>query len=170
MVEKSFVAANFKLTYSGPFSLHDFLDYVDQWAHEHHYHKEIKDHWQHQSPDGSELRYTFELWRHVNTQVIAIVRLNFLAKRVKDASLHSQSRKMKAQRGEILVDIDGHLERHKLHAWENKPYIFFVRGIIDRFLYRNLWEADAGPLASDVRNFYDHARAFFNKEETRYVS
>ncbi len=170
MVEKNFVAANFRLTYKGPLSLSEFLNFVDHWCEEHHYHKEIKDHWQHQTPSGSELRYTFEMWHHVNTQVIAIVRLNFLAKRVKDVTLHSGGKKERVQNAEIVIDIDGHLESHKLHAWENKPYLFFVRGILDRFIYKNLFDSHAGPLASDVRNFYDRSRTFFNKEETRYLS
>src|SRR3989338_5391113 len=170
MVEKNFAAVNFRLTYSGPFSFQDFLNFTDHWAYEHHYHKEIKDHAQHHQQRGQEIHYSIELWRHVNPQVVAIVRLTFLANKVKDVTISSRARKDRAQHGDLIVEIDGLLERHNIHAWENKPYIFFVRGIIDRFIHKTLFDVDAGPLASDVRNLYDRTRGFFQKDETRYLS
>ncbi len=170
MVEKSFVAVNFRLTYAGSFSLADLLDLLDRWAEEHHYHKEIKGQVEHNKQNGKELRYYIELWRHVNTQVVAIVRFTALMTEIKDVTISFSGKKERVQHGHVLVDIDSLLERHKLHAYENKPYIFFIRGIIDRFIHKNLFDMHEGPLSSDARNFYDTIRGFFQKEETKRVS
>ena len=169
MVEKTLVAVNFRFVYSGSFSIHGLYDLVDKWAEEHHYHKEIKDHAEHHRPDGRELHYSIELWKQINYQVVAIVRFTLDAKRVRDATITVDRRKEKVQHGDVSIFIDSLLDRHRLHAYEYKPYIYFFRAIVDRFIYKNLLDMHEGPLAADVRNLYDHVRTFFQKEEVKRI-
>ncbi len=170
MVEKSLVSIYFRFTYSGSFSLHELLNLVDHWADEHHYNKEIKDHLEHHKGDGKELRHSLELWKHMNTQVVAIVRFTIVVRRLKDVTVSFGGKKERVQHGDVLIDMDSLLERHKLHAYENKPWIFFIRAIIDRFIKKNIFEIHDGELSSDTRNLYDTVRGFFQKEEVKRVS
>ena len=170
MVEKHFVAVNFRLTHSGSFSLYDLLDMVDHWAEEHHYHKEIKRHYEHHKPDGKELGYSLELWKHINAQVVAIVRFTVMVKRLKDVTITVGGKKEKAQHGDVFIDMDSLLERHKLHQFENKPYIFFIRSVIDRFMYKNLMDMHEGELTADIKGFHDRLRSFLQKEEVKRIA
>ncbi len=170
MVEKQFVGKHFKMTYRGAFSIHDFYDAVAKWAHDNHYHLEIKDQYEHNLPEGKELLYSVELYRHMDVQTIAMVRLHARFKEVKDISIQTGQRKHRAQSGKVYVEIDGMVENHKLHAWENKPYIFFFRAWMDRFVYKNLFEQHFGEVSSATRSFYDTVRALFHKEETRMIA
>jgi hypothetical protein len=170
MVEKQFVAKNFKVLYHGAFSVHGFYEMVTKWAHDNHYHLEIKDQYEHHSSDGKELLYSVELWKHVTVQVVAMVRMHARFKEVKDVTVSAHHRKHRVQNGKVYIEVDGLVERHKQHAWENKPYIFFFRAWMDRFVYKNLFEQHFGMVSSDTRGFYDALRNFFRKEETLLVA
>lgn len=170
MVEKGFVALNFRLTHSGPFSLHGLLDMVHRWADEHHYHTEIKRHYEHNKADGKEIGYSLEIWRHVNTRVVAVIRFTLQVKRLRDATITANGRKERVQHGDVFIDMDSLHEKHKLHQFENKPYIFFFRALVDRFIYKNLLEMHEGELSADIRNLYDRVRSFLQKEEVRRIA
>lgn len=170
MVEKQFVAKNFKITYQGAFSIHDFYDMVSKWAHDNHFHLEIKDHYEHNLPEGKEILYSVELYRHISVQVVAIVRLHARMKEVRDVSISSGHRSHRMQNGKVYIEVDGLVERHKLHAWENKPYIVFFRIWMDRFVYKNFYEQHFGEVSSATRSFYEAVRSLFQKEETKLIA
>jgi hypothetical protein len=170
MVEKQFIGKNFKISYQGAFSAADFYDAISKWAHDNQYHLEIKDQSEHNLAEGKELLYSVEIYRHIDVQSIAMVRLHARFREVKDVIVQAGHRKVRMQNGKALIEIDGLIERHKLHAWENKPYIFFFRSWMDRFIHKNLFEQNFGEVSSATRSFYDAIRSFFHKEEQRMIA
>lgn len=170
MVEKQFVGKNFKIIYQGAFSINDFYDTISKWAHDNHFHLEIKDQHEHNHPEGKELLYSVEIYKHIDVQIIAMVRLHARFKEVKDVTISSEKYKHRVQNGKAYIEIDGLVERHKLHAWENKPYIFFFRSWMDRFIYKNLFEQHFGEVSSATRSFYGTIKGLFHKEETRMIA
>jgi hypothetical protein len=170
MVEKQFVGKNFKITYQGAFSIHEFYDTISKWANDNKYHLEIKDQHEHNHPEGKELLYSVEIYRHIDVQTIAMVRLHARFKEVRDVSIATGSHKHLVQNGKAHIEVDGLVERHKLHAWENKPYIFFFRSWMDRFVHKNLFEQNFGEVSSATRSFYEAVRSLFHKEETRMIA
>jgi len=56
------------------------------------------------------------------------------------------------------------LESSKVHAWKNKPGLIFLRGIVERFVKKNLYNIHDAEVIKDTKSLYNHLKKYLDEQ------
>lgn len=165
MVEKSFEAAHYRVEYEGAMVMGAFFEYLDRWIDTHGFKKEIKEQVERDRPGGKEIHYVIECWRDLENNAADVVRVAVLFTNVKDVTVKQDGKRRNVQHVKGYVEVDGFVETWQVTTWQTKPWLHFVRGITDRFLWKTIHERYSGAVAGDTKSMYQHIQKFFRQRE-----
>ena len=170
MVEKKQVLYDLRTTYSGPFLVEDFYAEVDNWAREKGYEKEPKKKLEHVTKSGKKIQWVVEIHGHLDDLHHGVVVLNAMIDNVKEVVVKKDGKKTRVNNGDVFININGFIQSH-VHGsfYQVKPIYFFVRTLIDKYIY-NFWSDKwDGAVNNDGRDLYKRINSFFNLQRYKYA-
>ena len=169
MSEKKQVLYDLRTSYSGPFVVEDFYAEVDKWIKEKGYEKEPKKKMEHVTKNGKKMEWVIEAHRHLDDLHYSVIVLRALLDNVKEVAIKKGRKNKVVNNGDALVNIDGWIQSH-IHGsfYQVKPIYYFIRTLVDKFIY-NFWsDKYDGMVASDCHDLFKRIRAFFNLQKFKY--
>lgn len=169
MVEKKQVLYDLRTTYNGPFVVEDFYGEVERWIGEKGFEKEPKKKLEHITKNGKRIEWLIEAHHELDDLHHGIVVIHTLMDNVKEVVINRGGKKMRVDNGDVLVVINGFLQTH-IHGsfFQVKPVYYFIRTVIDRFIYNFWWMKWDGAVNSDGRELFKRIQAFFNVQKYKY--
>lgn len=168
MVEKKFVVYELRITYTGPVKIVDFYKEVEDWMKNKGFNKELKKKTERLTPKGKQIDWTIEMWKNITTFAKEIVRLRAAISNVKEIEIKRRSKRLKTQHAEIFLIIDGILETYLSQRWEQTPWFYFIRAMIDKYIWNFWWLKNDPIVSADTFDFHKNMRAFFNLQKIKY--
>ena len=162
MTEKKFVIDGMKLSYNGPFDIVEFYKRVEDWISAKGKEKEIKKKVEHVEAKGKKIEWFLEIWEDVAEYVRPIVRMRALFTDVKEVKIKRGTSKKRLNKGSALIILDGILETDIAGKWSQKPVFYFLRSILDKFIWKHHMNKFEDKLAKDVYDLRDNLEEFFN--------
>lgn len=169
MVEKKQVLYDLRTSYNGPLLVEDFYAEIDNWIREKGFEKEPKKKMEHVTKTGKKIEWVIEVHRHLDELHHSVVVLRALLDNVKEIVVKKDGKKVRVNNGDIFINIDGFIQSH-IHGsfWQTKPIYYFIRALIDKYIY-NFWSFKYdGVVASDCHDLFKRIRAFFNVQKYKY--
>ena len=169
MSEKKQVLYDLRTAYNGPFVVEDFYAEIDKWISEKGYEKEPKKKTENATKDGKKIHWIIEAQSHLDELHHGIVILRVLMDNVKETTIKRNGKKLIINNGDVLVNIDGFVQSH-LHSsfYQVKPVYYFIRTLIDKYIY-NFWsDKYDGAVNSDARDLLKRITSFFNMQKYKY--
>ncbi len=169
MTEKKQVLYDLRTTYSGPFAVDDFYAEVDNWIREKGYEKEPKKKMEQVTKNGKKIQWAIEAHSHLDDLHHGIIVLRALLDNVKEVVIKKDGKKIRINNGDVFINIDGFIEAH-VHGsfYQAKPIYYFIRALIDKYIY-NFWsDKYDGAVNSDARDLLKRIQSFFNVQKYRY--
>ena len=169
MVERKQVLYDLRTSYNGPFIAEDFYAEVENWIKEKGFEKDPKKRMEHVTKNGKKIEWLVEAHRHLDELHYSIVVLRVLLDNVKEVTIKKNNRKIRINNGDIFVNIDGFVLSH-IHGsfYQVKPIYYFIRALIDKYIY-NFWSNKYdGIVAADGHDLFKRIRAFFNLQKYKY--
>ena len=169
MVEKKQVLYDLRTTYNGPFIVEDFYAEVDNWIREKGFEKEPKKKMEHVTKDGKKIEWVIEAHHKLDDLHHGVVILRALLDNVKEVVIKREGKKIRINNGEVYVNIDGFIQSH-IHGsfYQNKPIYYFVRSLIDRYIY-NFWSFKYdGAVSGECHDLFKRIRSFFQLQKYKY--
>ncbi len=161
-MEKELYVDNVPFEYEGFFSYQELLRLIDDWAKKHDYYKEMKSHKEKITPHGRNINLGIDFQRKFSHIHFSVVVVEIEIEDMKDVIVELDGVRTKVQEGEIEAVFNGYLFTELKERWETKPNIHFVRGLIDKFVYK-LERADhPGVVISETKELMSLIRAFLN--------
>jgi len=161
MVEKKVVVDGLRLSYSGPFDVVEFYKAIEDWVSEKGMQRELKKKLEHVTPDGKKLEWFAECWKDLADYAKSVVRVRALFNNVKDIEIVRDKEKRKLNYGNVLIIFDGFLETDIEARWQQKPWFYFLRAIVDKFIYKFWTEKFDGGIRKDVYELHGRLKKFF---------
>ena len=166
---KKQVLYDLRYTYSGPFNVEELYEEIDKWISEHGYEKEPKRKTEHITKEGKRIQYHIEIHTHLDDLHHGIIVLTAYMENVKDISVKKKGKKSSANKGDVMIHIDGFLESHTHGTfWANKPIFYFLRTLYDRFVWAVWADKHDGAVVGQCHDLFKLARAFFNIQKYAY--
>jgi len=162
MVEKKFVIDGMKLSYNGPFSVIEFYKTVEDWISKKGKEKDIKKKSEHVDPKGKKIEWLIEIWEEPAEYIRTIVRLQALFTDITETKVKKGKKTRKLNKGNALIILDGILETDIEGKWQQKPMFYFIRALVDRFLWKFHSNKGEDQLAADVNELHDTLKEFFD--------
>lgn len=169
MSEEKQVLYDLRTTYSGPFSVEDFYAEVDRWIKDSGFEKEPKKKLEHITKDGKKIEWIIEIHSHLDELHHGAIQLRVLMDNVKEVSIKKGSKKIRINKGDVMVNINGFIISH-LHAsfWQLKPIYYFIRTLIDKYIW-NFWSFKwDGTVNGQCRELFKVIRSFFEVQKYKY--
>lgn len=169
MVEKKQVLYDLRAAYSGPFVVEDFYAEVDSWIKEKGFEKEHKKKLEHVTKNGKKIEWVVEAHHHIDDMHHGIVVLRALIDNLKEVVVKKDGKKIRINNGEVYINIDAFIQGH-VHGsfWQVKPIYYFIRTLVDKYIYNFWsWKYD-GAVNSDGRDLFKRVQSFFNLQKMKY--
>ena len=169
MSEKKQVLYDLRTSYNGPFSVEDFYREVDSWIKENGFEKEPKKKMELVTKKGKRIQYVIEAHNHLDDLHHGVIVLRALLDNVKEVVIRKDGKKIRTNNGDVFINIDAFVEAH-LHAsfYQVKPIYYFIRTLIDKYVY-NFWsDKYDGKVNSDARDLFKRIQSFFNLQKYKF--
>ena len=169
MVEKKQVLYDLRTAYNGPFIVEDFYAEVENWIKEKGYEKEPKKKSEHVTKNVKKIELVIEAHRRLDDLNHSIVVLRALLDNIKEIVVKKEGKKMRINNGDVLISIDCFIQSH-MHGsfYQVKPVYYFIRALIDKYIYNFSTDKHDGKVNSDCRDLFKRIRSFFELQKYKY--
>jgi hypothetical protein len=144
---------NYTITYKDPFFLQNLYELLREWFIEQNYVKRDEERFpeifylQRETPGGREVQFRWRFQKHPlwhNSKLFRYdVDLDAVVRGLKDVELAWKGQKVKAERGQVEIQVSAKLVLDYEGAWQKMPFFLSFRDlIINRFLKRKLDQAN----------------------------
>ncbi len=161
-MEKRLVIKGMLLKYEGLFGVLDLYKLIDDWTKENGYDKFEKESTEYVKPEGKYIEMRLEPYKKVSDYVQNRIVLLIFMKDVKEADVEIDRKKHKLNKGNLAINFDAYLETDYEHRWEQKPTLFFIRTLVDKYIYKIYTQKFESNLKNDVNSLHTAIKSFLN--------
>ena len=118
---------------------------------------------------GKKIEWVIEAHSHLDDLHHGVIVLRALLDNIREAVITKDSKKIKVNNGDVLISIDGFIQSH-IHGsfYQTKPAYYFMRTLIDKFVYM-FWSFKwDGTVNNDGRDLFKRITSFFNLQKYKY--
>jgi len=162
MPEQKLVIEGIEIGFEGVMNIKEIYKILDDWLNDNNYDKNELVNVEYLRPEGKYIELVLEPNKKVSDYVKNIIKIKAVAKNVKDVEIEQDGKKKKMQEGNLSIMFRGILETDYEGRWEQKATIFFLRVLVDKYIYKFYTDRFESALAKDVREISTQAKSFLN--------
>ena len=162
MPERKIVIEELGVNYEGIMNIMDVYKLIDDWLQGNNYDKLELFTTEYVKPEGKYIELVLEPDKKVSDYVKNIIKVRLVAKNVKDVDVEEEGKKRKMQEGTLSIVFTGLLETDYEGRWEQKATIFFLRVLVDKYIYKFYTDRFENALAKDVKDLANQVKSFLN--------
>ena len=162
MAEREVLVDKERLTYEGLFSMADLYSLIDEYFEEKGYDKREKKNIERVTPEGKNIEIWLEPWKKITDYAKSVISLRILVADLKEVEVEKEGVKIKVNQGNVQMVFDVFLETDYENLWESKPMFFFLRTLVDKYIYRDYTNRNKGEAVNDMRTLLYQIRSYLN--------
>ena len=156
--EKDLVINNRELKYNGIFKLDDVFRAINKVLEEKGYVKREKISEELVAESGRKLYFELRPYLDATNYVTILIKIKITIDNMTDKVIEG----IKYQNGNLLIAFDAWYMTDSQSRWVLKPWVFFLKGMINKYIYA--WPLEAGfknKVAGDTAAIYGQLKALF---------
>ena len=162
MVERRHLIDGLTIKFSGLFSAKDLYSVIDKWLQDNRYDKREIKNAELVRPGGKYIEIELLPWKKITDYARYEIRVRIFVQDMTDAEVEKEGKKVKMNKGDVTIVLDGFLSTDYENVWENKPVFYFLRTIFDKYIYKLYTNRFEKGLKSDVFHLNRLIKGFFN--------
>ncbi len=151
-----------KFTYKGLIDVKGLYRLIDKWFAEHGYDKVEAWNFEEVYEDGKQLTLKLQPYKKISDYVRIEIRLQAVLTKLKETKIEHDGVKLNLMRGQatfqfdtfVITDYEGH--------WAGKPFYFFMKTLLDKFIYRSYTDRYEEILINDKDKIKREIKSFLN--------
>ncbi|MBI1969943.1 hypothetical protein HYS48_04580 [Candidatus Woesearchaeota archaeon] len=150
-----------KVHYHGLFELRAFRPMIVQWAKQNHYILDEIHGSELVEEESKDIHIHFLLQKKLAEYYFSVITMEVHMEHLKDKEVKLSGKSRTLQGATVEVTFNGFLMSFLQYRWESKPWFYFLRTVIDKFVYkidRNVYQ---NQLISDAGDLMNKTQAFF---------
>ena len=162
MSEREVVIDKMRLTYEGLFDVVELYKLIDRFLKEKGYDKRERHNSERVTAEGKFIELELEPWKKITDYAMNVIKLRIVMNDVKDVIVKKDNVKVKLNKGKVKMVFDAYIETDYENRWEGKPLFFFMRTILDKFIFKPYTEGIRKNVMDDANHLYNKIKAFLN--------
>jgi len=162
MAERRHLIDNLTINYSGLFKASDLYNIIDQWLFDTRYDKRELRNSELLRPEGKYLDLLLLPWKKITDYAKYEIKISIIIKNLTQVEVEKEGKKIKMDKGEVIITLDGYLETDYENVWEAKPVYYFLRTLFDKYVYKLYTSRFEAGLKSDIFHLNRIIKGFFN--------
>ena len=130
------IAKTTDVAHSGYFKMKDVFRLIKTWAKTHNYYKEKKASKGGEKKEHTSTNRSNEIHKRMTSTYFSVIRVKVDFSKMKEKILTIDGIREKYQKGEVKIELQGFNISSAKYTLESRPAIAFMRGIIDKFVYK----------------------------------
>ena len=159
MVEKNLVVHGLELKYKGVFDLNKLLSKIDSLIAEKGYKRVEKKRREYVMEKGKEFSIELRPVKKKTDYHDLMIKIRINIVNLQDVEIVVDDIKKKMHQGEVDIIFDGFTYTDYKGRWEQTPWYWFVRSMLERIFFQVHTGKYVGELIEDVHYFYNEVRA-----------
>ncbi len=151
-------------SYEGLISVSGVYHAASDWLEEQMYHPYEKSHMEQTFEDGKEI--VIEIFGSKELSDYAKIRWETTIKftKLQEMVVDKDNQKVRMHKGKVVFSSDVFLETDYENSWEQKAFLYFLRTVIDRFVFKSYINRAVGRVRSQYLSFEDKVKSYLNME------
>lgn len=149
-------------TYKGLIDVKGLYRLIDKWFQEHGYDKAEMWNFEEVYESGKQITLKLHPYKKINDYAKIEIRLVAMLTKLKETTIEQDGVKKTFMRGQakftfdtfIITDYEGH--------WSTKPFYFFIKTLLDKFIYKSYTDRYEEILMSDKDKIKREIKSFLN--------
>jgi hypothetical protein len=166
-MEREIYVDRLTLKYEGPFSYKDFMKLVDSWCEEKGYYKDVQSTKQKVTEDSKSISLGIQLQKAMTDRHFSIINVDIGFSGMTDYETKVDGRDAIINKGEVEIVFHGFLMTSLKARWETKDYAAFIKGFIDKFVYKLLKPKYSGTVIEDGNDLANRMNGFLQSYRAR---
>ncbi|NOZ80194.1 MAG: hypothetical protein GXP63_00855 [DPANN group archaeon] len=162
MAERRIIVDGLTLKYKGYFDLEELYKLIDHWIREKAYTKHELEVSEDVYKDGMQVHVEKQPYKKITDYAKYVLDITIDGHHIKDVTLDRNGRKIKLQEGGLKMVITGFLELDYEGRWQEKPMFYFLRAVLDQFVYKVNTERFEAGLVEEVNLLHGMVKGFLN--------
>jgi len=162
MAERRLIVDHLKLTYEGLFDVTELYQVIDTWLRERGFDKRDVRQREHATKDAKYIEMELQPWKKITDYARHVIKMELKMSGIKDVEVEMNSHKTRLNRGKVSIIFDGYLDTDYEHKWEQKPMLFVLRTIFDKWIYKSYMSNWESELVESVNQLYSTIKGFLN--------
>jgi len=165
--EKEIYVDKMTLNFSGYFDYAELQEMINDWCRRNRYHRMLQDHKEQLSKTGRNIALSYHLTRQFTHIHISTLNVEIEISDMTTEYKEIDGMKTRINKGDVEIFFNGFLMTHLRSRWETKANIAFIRGVIDKFIYKLNRAKYPGTVVADANKLAAEFRGFFNGWQAR---
>jgi hypothetical protein len=162
MAERRVIVDNMVIRYEGLFSFHDLMNVIDEWQRQRGYDKFERKNFEQVFKTGKDIEIELEPWKEINESEKISIRVVILIKKMKDVIIKVDGQEVRRNQGHVMIKFTASLLTDFAYKWEGKPLYFFLKEVVDKYIYRLPVAKHEGFVAEEANSLYRNVRGYLN--------
>jgi hypothetical protein len=173
--EKTLVIDNKLLKYNGLFRADELFSAINKALESKGYTKREKQTEETVTEAGKKVYVELRPYKEVGNYAVLMIKIKINLDNITEAAEEVKEEKRIYQNGNINIYFDAWFLTDYYHRWEMKPIIFFLKGLVNKYLYKLPIEGDniQGTVAGDTAYIFAQVKKLLNSykiETEKFVS
>jgi hypothetical protein len=162
MTELYLVVDHLKFSYEGLFDAGELYSVISSWFFEKKYDWYEKLNQEQVTPKGKQIRIILEPWKNVSDYYKLQIRVKLHMHDINDVEVEIDKQKVKLNHGVIRITYDGYLIADRHGRWNNKPFMWFLSLIFDKYFFKDYFRKFKTWVEGDVEDLHEKVKNYLN--------
>ena len=168
MVERRLVVDHLKLNYEGLVNIHDLQQLIEDWLKQKGFDRREVLNQEIIQPEGKHIHVILAPWKRVSDYANHSIKIDMKMLGVKNVRVKVDGKLRKVQKGTVRITFDAYLDTEYEGKWQAKPLAYFIKIVMDKFIYRQYSEESEELLVENVTQLHHMLRAFLNMHKQNF--
>ncbi|MAG39296.1 hypothetical protein CMO90_04390 [Candidatus Woesearchaeota archaeon] len=151
-----------KLEYEGLFEPKELYTVIDQEMQQHGFDKNEVLNSEHVYQNSKQLEMVLRPYKKLSDYVKVEIKIKITAKNLKNVEIKKKGLTKKFYKGNIEIIFTSYLITDYENSWEMKPFYYFMRMIMDKFIYKNYIDEAKSEIITITNGLYEEIRSYLN--------
>jgi len=161
MAEKQSIGKT-SIGYEGLFNVFELYKILDDWQKKNNYDKTEKESIEYIKPEGKYIELHLEPYRKESDYVKFVIKIDITMENVKETVVEIDDEKKNMHEGKVSIDMEAWLETDYEGTWQMKPGIYFLRILVDKYIYKIYTGKFSSALKKEFDQLSAQVKSFLN--------
>ena len=162
MAEREVLIDKMRLTYEGLFEVVELYKLIDRFFKEKGYDKRERHNSERVTPAGKFIELELEPWKKITDYTSNVIKLRIVLSDITEVVIKKKGVKVKLNKGKARIVFDAYSETDYENRWEGKPLFFFIRTILEKYIFKPYTDGNRSNVMDDCNHLYNKIKSFFN--------
>lgn len=152
------------IKYSGLVDIKGLYKTIDKWLSENHYDKVERRNFEDNYEDHKQIVIELAPYKKITDYAKVEIRIYMEFTNLTDEVVEKGGLKQKYQKGDLFFSFDCFLITDYENHWETKATYFFIRTLVDKFVYKGYIKRFEAEAVSDTNEIINEIKNYLNME------